>query len=611
MAVSDKALATPFYGCTRANTMRSGTALCFIVWNKVDGCKHDVPKFDFTGFDEAFAIDGGSVDGTVEVLREHKVAVYPQRARSLNAAYWQAVETTTCDNIVVFFPKGTLDPSVAQTTRSLLASGKDLVVASRLIKGAHNEEDDRLLRPRKWGIEVLAVSAAMCWRRRGPMVWDVLHGVKGFKREAFLRMKPSRIGVSIDLEMVVRAYRLGAQVCEFPVFEARPDWGDTRFKVLPTGVKLAKFLYCEFRSPMPLEQAINSRRSRRSCRLSGRPMTRRKTKTAVVVTSIAPPTAAMRQLARGCLEHKQSFYLIGDVSNPTDFSLQGCEFFSLERQLDSGFQTAAKAPTRHYARKDVGYLQAIRDGATVIVETDDDNEPTNGFWDERSSKVATPIQEKGGWINVYRYFTGEMVWPRGLPLRVVRREVVPYENCGVQEVDCPIQLGLADQNPDVDAIYRLIGQLPIEFRGDRTLALAPGTWCPFNSQNTTFFNSAFALLYLPAFCSFGMTHIWRNLIAQRILWENGGYFHAPTVVQSRNDHDLMKDFSDEIPDYLKNDSIVKILSTLPLKPGDALIGSNLVACYEALIKAELFPPRELDLVDMWLQDLSDVEQLCD
>jgi hypothetical protein len=227
--------------------MRPKTSLCLIVWNEKLGCERDLPQFDFSEFDEVFAIDGGSTDGTIEVLQQHGVVVHHQVHRSLNAAYWQAVETTTCENIVVFFPKGTLDPSIVKQTKLLLLAGNEMVVASRLIEGARNEEDDRLFRPRKWGIRALAIFAAMCWCRRRPIIRDVLHGVKGFTKHAFLVMNPSHKGVSIDLEMVVRAYRLRLPVCEFAVVETAG--GGSHFKILPTGIRLARFLLSELRGP--------------------------------------------------------------------------------------------------------------------------------------------------------------------------------------------------------------------------------------------------------------------------------------------------------------------------------------------------------------------------
>jgi hypothetical protein len=52
----------------------------------------------------------------------------------------------------------------------------------------------------------------------------------------------------------------------------------------------------------------------------------------VVVTSIAAPNRILRALAEGCREQGQRFYVIGDVPSPPNFSLPGCDFFSLERQ---------------------------------------------------------------------------------------------------------------------------------------------------------------------------------------------------------------------------------------------------------------------------------------
>ena len=126
--------------------------------------------------------------------------------------------------------------------------------------------------------------------------------------------------------------------------------------------------------------------------------------------------------------------------------------------------------------------------------------------------VATP-----GWANLYRYFSDATIWPRGLPLDAIHAPLPAYDTLHAGGgKDCPIQQGLADANPDVDAIYRLTLPLPQNFRADRRVALAPGTWCPFSSQNTTWWPDTFPLLYLPAYCSFRMTDIWRGFIAQRI-----------------------------------------------------------------------------------------------
>ncbi len=111
---------------------------------------------------------------------------------------------------------------------------------------------------------------------------------------------------------------------------------------------------------------------------------------AVVVTSIAAPNAALRALAEGCRARGQQFIVIGDVPSPKDFRLEGCSFYGLDEQRETGFRFAEACPTRHYARKNIGYLVALREGAGVIVETDDDNFPGTEFCKIGSAGSAPP-----------------------------------------------------------------------------------------------------------------------------------------------------------------------------------------------------------------------------
>ncbi len=174
-------------------------------------------------------------------------------------------------------------------------------------------------------------------------------------------------------------------------------------------------------------------------------------------------------------------------------------------------------------------------------------------------------------------------------------------------VESPIQQELANVAPDVDAAWRLThANEPFHFDANRpSVHLAPGAWCPFNSQATWWFPPAFPLMYLPSTCTFRMTDIWRSFVAQRCLWElgRGLTFHAPRVEQERNVHDLMKDFEDEVPGYLKNEQIARTLDALTLRPRADAVADNLVRCYEALVGIGVLKPEELPLVKAWLDDL--------
>lgn len=329
---------------------------------------------------------------------------------------------------------------------------------------------------------------------------------------------------------------------------------------------------------------------------------------ALIVTTINDAGSIMKALGRGCETNGWSFFVIGDKKGPKFFDC-GAQFYSLERQLETDFSYARACPVGHYARKNVGYLLAMSHGVEIIVETDDDNMPSPDFWNPRSRYVEVAMDQSQGWVNVYRYFSDSLIWPRGLPLDAIKQPISPYTTLDRKRVDCPIQQGLADGNPDVDAIYRLILPLPQNFVPSRRIALGVGTWCPFNSQNTTWWAETFPLLYLPAHCSFRMTDIWRSLIAQRIAWECGWsvLFHAATVYQERNDHNLMQDFCDEVSGYLNNRKLADALSGLVLKKGAHHIPENMLICYETLVSLGLVDHAELSLLEQWLSDISNIK----
>jgi STELLO glycosyltransferases len=327
--------------------------------------------------------------------------------------------------------------------------------------------------------------------------------------------------------------------------------------------------------------------------------------TALVITSIAAPNDVLRSFASGCRAVGAEFILIGDVPSPVDFSLDGCRFYGLNEQLDLPFELAQMLPLRHYSRKNLGYLLARN--MAVIVESDDDNIPLEMFWLERSLRRNGRSVVGNGWTNAYRYFSDQTVWPRGFPLTNVHDAVPDATTLPMARLHSPIQQGLADEQPDVDAVFRLAhSDAPIYFRDEPSVLLGKGSWCPFNSQNTTWFAEAFPLLYLPSTCTFRMTDIWRSFIAQRIAWTCGWpiAFHSATVRQERNPHDLMKDFAEEIPGYLHNEKICRLLEDLSLQSGVANIGANMLTSYEALVREKYLDASELPLLTAWLSDLA-------
>lgn len=328
---------------------------------------------------------------------------------------------------------------------------------------------------------------------------------------------------------------------------------------------------------------------------------------AIVVTTINAPNDAIRDIAREAPDW--DFVVIGDTKTPSPWEFSGTRYFDVAAQQSLDFRLAGLCPTRHYARKNLGYLIAIRDGAQMIAETDDDNLPYPGWLQNPSKTIAARPVQKSGWENVYAHFSRERIWPRGFPLELVNESLRAASLLGDEApFECAIQQFLANDNPDVDAVFRLTTEREIKFSPNR-VALEAGTWCPFNSQNTIWWPEAFPLLYLPAFVSFRMTDIWRAFVAQICLYAMGGRlaFCEATMYQIRNEHSLIRDFADEVPGYLHNARILDILSSLSLSSEPSKCGDNLRACYEALVKEEIVPAQELPLVEAWLADMAGLQ----
>jgi len=327
----------------------------------------------------------------------------------------------------------------------------------------------------------------------------------------------------------------------------------------------------------------------------------------IVVTTINKPTIAINKFAK-MVEDGWSVVVVGDRKTPDDWYVPGIDYLSIERQDELFGDLSRIIPYNHYCRKNLGYLYAIKNGAQCILETDDDNIPYESFGKNIDSVIAAKEINGARWINIYKYFTEANIWPRGLPLD----EINSIGNAAkeVKEKHYPIQQFLADEDPDVDAIYRLVVNKEVVFsQNNVNYELSSGCWTPFNSQNTLFFPNAFHLLYLPCHVSFRMTDIWRSFVAQRALWIDGYsvVFRDSTVRQVRNEHDLNKDFAQEIPGYIENNNISKILD----EAADKVVKSQdktsmAMILWSALSEKGIVPREEMPIIEGWMSSLKSI-----
>ena len=171
----------------------------------------------------------------------------------------------------------------------------------------------------------------------------------------------------------------------------------------------------------------------------------------IVITTINH-TDALDQYA--CISDSE-LVLVGDKKGPSS-SPPNSTLISYGSNLEKSFTINTKLPANHYCRKNLGYLYSMRSNPDHIYETDDDNYPLAN-WDDIFNTVDQDIliSSSDTAFNVYSLYTSEKIWPRGLPLQLISKSP-SYEIDFATSSSVSVWQGLANEDPDVDALYRLV-----------------------------------------------------------------------------------------------------------------------------------------------------------
>ena len=306
-------------------------------------------------------------------------------------------------------------------------------------------------------------------------------------------------------------------------------------------------------------------------------------KTTVVTTTIRVPTflTAYYENAKH-FGHEVDFIVAGDLKsddNTRTFceGIPGCKYIGPIEQRrylkDSPLETL---PWNSPGRRNVAILMAYKLGADVIITLDDDNLATeydaigdHTFYlglnksphlrrsNTKWTNVCSLLQERNNVEFYHRGYPPGQRWKENFIDLIVRgnRRVV-------------VNAGLWAGDPDTDAITRL--ERPLHVDGLKPFAspkifLAPGTWSPFNCQNT-----ALAREIIPAYFLNPMIGRHDDIFAGYIinrLAEHFGHviaFGTPLAFHDRSPHDLWKDLEQEQMGMQLTDGFVAALRDMKL-----------------------------------------------
>lgn len=326
--------------------------------------------------------------------------------------------------------------------------------------------------------------------------------------------------------------------------------------------------------------------------------------TTIVTTTINVPSALEKyaQNARFYGHSDLSFVVIGDKKTPAETrtfcnSLSAkhfpCTYLGIEDQrsyLERYPALWTHLPFHSIQRRNIGFLKAWEDGAQTIITIDDDNWMLNHDFVRLHGLVGeTPelpaFETSSGWFNVCSMLDEASNTPfyhRGFPRGERWKESETFTSVAPIKRRVAVNAGLWLDDPDIDAMTRM--ERPISVRGMRAsaparFALQPGTWSPFNSQNTALMRDVIPAYFLSPYVG-RYDDIWPSYIVVRIAEHLGDViaYGEPLLRQKRNEHNLWQDLDNERTGMLLTDEFCAALR------GITLNGTSYHECYGEIAK---------------------------
>lgn len=208
-----------------------------------------LPRIPVDAVDLLFCVDGDSSDTSREILESFDIEIVDQRSPGRGEAFRIAFERAAgeVDALIFFSPDGNEDPADIPRFRAPLEGGADIVIASRMMAGAFNEEDVHRFRPRKWANLAFDWLAYFTWGRHTPRITDAINGYRAITVGAWQRLSPDGPGYTIEYQTSIRAYQQRLRVVEFPTHEGQRIGGESQAKAVGTGLRFLKLYASELR----------------------------------------------------------------------------------------------------------------------------------------------------------------------------------------------------------------------------------------------------------------------------------------------------------------------------------------------------------------------------
>jgi glycosyltransferase involved in cell wall biosynthesis len=213
--------------------------------------------------DELVIVDGGSTDGTLDIVRQlrpdAKIIEEPRKGKGL--ALQAGFAAAAGDILVIMDADGSMDPLDIPTFVAALNAGADVAKGSRFVQGGGSSD---LTPVRTLGNYMLTKAVRMTF---GGRYSDLCYGYMAFWRHVLPTFDGGAIGFEVETFLNVRTLAAGLRVVEIASFESRRIHGESHLRTFSDGFRVLRTIARERRRvtraraglgvPRPVARTVN------------------------------------------------------------------------------------------------------------------------------------------------------------------------------------------------------------------------------------------------------------------------------------------------------------------------------------------------------------------